>query len=246
MDRKLISNLLGISEKSFYRWKETREIFKLLEKYFTDDDIQEFLQSGKIKKFEDISDLEALNDEAVNIYSSFILKLDLSSLLLFLTVIHTSNINNQDINSNFIELIFDTDAQKKDKINLIKEFQKIPNITIFFYAIKFLIKNKFEKFFINSKNNILGSKETLLLGILHIQWYINHFLQKEYIEIAKFKEEEIQNRKDLYLNSFDFEDAPSVFDYWSSEDVLEIAYFDYLLSLVFERKNISTEEGFEF
>lgn len=38
MDRKLISSLLGISEKSFYRWKESRAIFKLLEKYFTDED----------------------------------------------------------------------------------------------------------------------------------------------------------------------------------------------------------------
>ena len=30
MDRKVISKLLGISEKSFYRWKEERLIFKLL------------------------------------------------------------------------------------------------------------------------------------------------------------------------------------------------------------------------
>lgn len=54
MDRKLVSNLLGISEKSYYRWKENRAIFKLLEMYFSDENIQEFLETGKIEKFENI------------------------------------------------------------------------------------------------------------------------------------------------------------------------------------------------
>lgn len=55
MDRKLISQLLGISEKSFYRWKEQRAIFKLFSKYFTDNEIKEFLDTGKIEKFDIIS-----------------------------------------------------------------------------------------------------------------------------------------------------------------------------------------------
>ena len=54
MDRKLVSNLLGISEKSYYRWKEDRAIFKLLEMYFSDKNIEEFLNTGKIQKFENI------------------------------------------------------------------------------------------------------------------------------------------------------------------------------------------------
>lgn len=55
MDRKLVSNLLGISEKSYYRWKEERKIFALLENYFTDQDIEEFLNTGKIGKFEKLT-----------------------------------------------------------------------------------------------------------------------------------------------------------------------------------------------
>ncbi len=55
MDRKLVSNLLGISEKSYYRWKENRAIFKLLEMYFSDKNIEEFLNTGKIQKFENIT-----------------------------------------------------------------------------------------------------------------------------------------------------------------------------------------------
>ena len=49
MDRKVISKLLGISEKSFYRWKEERLIFELLERYFTDKELDEFLKTEKIQ-----------------------------------------------------------------------------------------------------------------------------------------------------------------------------------------------------
>jgi hypothetical protein len=56
MNRVLVSDLLGISEKSFYRWKEDRKIFKLLEKYFTDEDIKDFLENNKIEKLDLIKD----------------------------------------------------------------------------------------------------------------------------------------------------------------------------------------------
>jgi hypothetical protein len=71
MDRKLISSLLGISEKSFYRWKESRAIFKLLEKYFTDEDIEEFFRTGKIKRFEEFEDLKTLYTIAIKEYFCF-------------------------------------------------------------------------------------------------------------------------------------------------------------------------------
>ena len=66
MDRKLISSLLGISEKSFYRWKEERLIFKLLERYFTDKELDEFLKTEKILKFEQ---LEFIQKRIININS---------------------------------------------------------------------------------------------------------------------------------------------------------------------------------
>lgn len=57
MNRILVSDLLGISEKNFYRWKEERKIFKLLEKYFTDEDIKDFLENNKIEKLDLIKDI---------------------------------------------------------------------------------------------------------------------------------------------------------------------------------------------
>ena len=47
-----ICKLLGISTASYYRWKEERPIISFLEKYLTEDEIFEFLETGKISKCE--------------------------------------------------------------------------------------------------------------------------------------------------------------------------------------------------
>lgn len=69
MDRKLVCEILGISEKSYYRWKEERKIFTLLEKYFTNEDLREFLISKKISKLETLNHYElSLNIEFNTFY----------------------------------------------------------------------------------------------------------------------------------------------------------------------------------
>ncbi len=48
-----IFNFLDISKKTWYNWKkEERAIVKFIEKYLTSDDIDEFIKTGKINKFE--------------------------------------------------------------------------------------------------------------------------------------------------------------------------------------------------
>lgn len=246
MDRKLISNLLGISEKSYYRWKETREIFKLLEKYFTDKDIEDFLETGKINRFEEIADLELLNIEAINTYSNFVLNLTKNCLMLFLKTIHYADINNQNINSNFIELIFDADAKKEDKVTLINKFQKVKNSTLFFYSIKYLIKNRFKKFLdatIDSKS--LPFQDNIELRILHTQLYIRIFLKKEYMELEEFKEfEKIKSEKE-YKNNLIKNSEISPYEFYNSEDTLELMYLGYLEVLVFGEEYITTKKPIE-
>ena len=63
MNRALVSDLLGISEKSYYRWKEERKIFALLEKYFTDDDIKNFLETGNIEKQDRLKELLEIEEK---------------------------------------------------------------------------------------------------------------------------------------------------------------------------------------
>lgn len=67
--KKQIIELLQISNVSYYRWKKApkREgdnkppkIFELLEKYFTEQELQEFLDTGKISKFEIIEEFKML------------------------------------------------------------------------------------------------------------------------------------------------------------------------------------------
>lgn len=51
--KKAILKLLDVSDKTFYNWrKEKRPIIKLCEKYFTKEDLEEFLETEKISKFE--------------------------------------------------------------------------------------------------------------------------------------------------------------------------------------------------
>ncbi|MBF7071694.1 hypothetical protein [Aliarcobacter butzleri] len=52
----LMAKLCQISENSYFRWKKKdhSKLIDLVETYFTDDDIEEFLDIGKIKKFDKI------------------------------------------------------------------------------------------------------------------------------------------------------------------------------------------------
>ena len=54
---KTFARLLNISDKSFYVWKRKTHIdlIKILEQYFSEDEMEEFLSSGKIQKFEIIN-----------------------------------------------------------------------------------------------------------------------------------------------------------------------------------------------
>ncbi len=62
--RKVIPQLLGNTEKSYYRWKEEgRPIIKLLEKYFSKEDLQEFLDNGKIELLEEFIAFKTTKDD---------------------------------------------------------------------------------------------------------------------------------------------------------------------------------------
>jgi len=58
-----ICKLLGISTASYYRWKEERPIISLLEKYFTKEELEEFLETGEITSFSKIHSPVALRLE---------------------------------------------------------------------------------------------------------------------------------------------------------------------------------------
>lgn len=231
MDRKLISNLLGISEKSFYRWKENRAIFKLLETYFSDDDIKEFLNTNKIEKFEEIKNLILIHKEAINIYTTYCNKLNLKSLNLFLSIVKKSNEEEKDLSNYFIDYILAIDsADNEHKKYLLQNLQNISNQTLFFYAIKQLTKNQFSEVYTYLNND---RKENLELKIKHLQAYLSIFLNKNY-DSYNFYVHGIDEETE-HLNIDNLIKQKSVFfDY--EEDYLG-HYYNYLFNLTFSKED---------
>lgn len=60
---EIMANLLEISENSYYRWKKKDHIklIKLLERYFTIYEIEEFLKNGNIIKFDNLNKYSILS-----------------------------------------------------------------------------------------------------------------------------------------------------------------------------------------
>jgi len=50
--KDIVCEIVGISQGSYYRWKQERPIINLLEKYCNQEDLQEYLDTGRIEKFE--------------------------------------------------------------------------------------------------------------------------------------------------------------------------------------------------
>lgn len=66
---------MDISKPSYYVWKrQGRPIFKLLETYFSKEELQEFLDTGKISKFEILEEFKALLQGSKFDYLAFVTK----------------------------------------------------------------------------------------------------------------------------------------------------------------------------
>ena len=60
LDYKLMVKLFGFSRQSWNNWKrEERPIVRLLESMFTNEDISEFLETGKISRYENVDNLDS-------------------------------------------------------------------------------------------------------------------------------------------------------------------------------------------
>ncbi|PHR58183.1 MAG: hypothetical protein COA44_04600 [Arcobacter sp.] len=68
---KQIIDLFKYSRNTYYVWKrEKRPIIALIEKYFSEDNLQEFLAQGKITKFERLRLTNTLENELEDLFSS--------------------------------------------------------------------------------------------------------------------------------------------------------------------------------
>lgn len=60
---ELVTKLFGFNQSTFYRWKkEERPVVVLIEKYFTQKDLEEFVTTGTIKEFDNFKEIRAGED----------------------------------------------------------------------------------------------------------------------------------------------------------------------------------------
>ena len=123
--RKEIVKMLGNTDKSYYRWKEEgRPIIAFLEKYFNEEDLKEFLETGEISRLEnDNSGMEYMLIE----YARYNLKFKLDTILLNPMWI--------DISKKFPRKIF---------LDVIGEIKNSPKIDIQKYKSKEYLIERFE------------------------------------------------------------------------------------------------------
>lgn len=175
---EIMANLLEISENSYYRWKKKDHVklIKLIEQYFTDSEIEEFLDTGKINKFDNLN------------------KYSLSSCINFLNKL---SFLNQKLD------FFKDDLESKDKdyflskcyddfsdfiIHLISLYQnqnasQKENIYHTNNTTLFLFKNIFTEFIIDRYNNAEDSsfKYFMLNELTYSFNFINNFTKLDLI-----------------------------------------------------------------
>lgn len=77
--KNAIMKILGISEVSYYRWKKERLIFGLLTSYFSKDELEEYIDTGRIERYDLIKNLttDELRKKLLDADTSSILTLPL-------------------------------------------------------------------------------------------------------------------------------------------------------------------------
>ena len=256
--KQLACEILDISTRSYSNFsKQKRLIIHLLEKYFKKEDLEEFIETGKILRLEDNKDQELLNNEASKIYNHFISALylkDKSLLKLFLVVINNANETSANLNLNFIDLVFQTEGNEKDKINLLKEFNKTAqnNNILFFYSIKFMIQNKFENI-LYAFGDIKIAKDLSFI-VNYIQFFLEIFYKKDYIKWQEFEKNESIHLRDyefnlddeIFLDEQSDSPLPSLDDLSDENKIPNYDYDDYYNEYEEESNNYDNFNYFKF
>lgn len=209
-----IGKVLKMTSQGVGKWrKENRPIINLIEKYFDKDNIEEFLESGKIDKFEKLNFL----------YDNVIEKNERLYLDSFTKNFHYGNLSRS--HTIFIDFYFSFLLELKEKENLIKyEFNDLLNSFLHSYLL-----NKYSK---------TVSDDESINKLIEIE---KKFCEDEGIEVpyllGETVTEEITNKtikdciiktiKDLNNNDLnDIQKHIHSFELWNNDMLM---YLDYVL-----------------
>lgn len=222
-----LSELMGNSLKTVSNWKkEKRPIMNFLYKYFTKEDLQEFLETGKISKLERNISLQLINKEAVKIYIDFIQKLDFEEIVFFLSIIFKIKQNSENTSDVFLDYLLLSNCDISIKKQTIISINAISNQVLFFYAVDYLSDIKFKNIYCLRDNNIFEEKhlEAYLQAFLNLKKGIDYSDEEDF-----FEDKKIVETYTIYPEG----------EYWDLEDVKSAenkAYKNYLYFLIFGNK----------
>lgn len=187
-----MSKLFDNTIRSIQNWKkENRPIIKLIEQYFTLDELNEFLNTGKIKKFELLrmysyeelnTILNVANDKTTSLttVNNKLNNFDLGSLIAFEMFLKRNNVifNNKDLlikeitkNTRFIEIDwiedkFSTKYNKEDLVRFIDLFFDDNDIELIFGNLLDITKNI---------NTLIELRRGTLLNVFNLGRIVSKF-----------------------------------------------------------------------
>lgn len=190
-----MSKLLEISEKSYYVWKKKThtKLINLIEVNFSKEELDEYLKSGKISKFELLKEQELTSQYAANYYIN-----------IFLQRIGSIGDNTHE---SFLDLYFSVLVYSK---NNIQEQTAFKPFSVQKSALLYLSKNDFQYEALDYE--VIPSFEAGVELLDEFECYTNQFLQscilqnfKPLIHVAK-KDERMDDKEKIeaYLHALFF------------------------------------------
>ena len=162
---KRIVEIFGFSRNTYYVWKrEGRPIIELMEKYFSTQDLEEFIQTRKISRF-DIKEINSfVLSQYFNFIDYFIANIDeIESVYFFFDFLQDIKQSNNELSTSDTKALFSlfiAKSQHKPSIKFIKDFLSLELTTLEF--LLFLSKNNFSQI-LQNKND---KKEYTLHSLL--------------------------------------------------------------------------------
>lgn len=122
--KNLMAKLFNSTTQSIYNWEKDKPIIDLIYKYFNDDQIEEFLETGKIDKLEN----KNKSDDKVNAHILFHAISKIKQLPNFIPMLPNFGKKEFDLNL-FFNLIYKNSIDSKDE--LIKKIKQDKNLKNF-------------------------------------------------------------------------------------------------------------------
>jgi hypothetical protein len=218
---KAVSELMSFSSNSYYVWKkEERPIISFLHKYLSEDDIQEFLETGSVSKFDNI---EYFKFDFHKNYFHFLIDLEREHLVVFFKLLNENQNDLTNFSLKFIDLVINYDCSNSIKAKLIENYSKIEDKNkLSYYSLKSMLKDKFQSFYTFSLEYSRPDRR-YGIAIKHLDAYLKVFLSNK-----KFKTF-IEMFPELSSQEFVFS-TDTLKDYGYLD--YDKKYYEYLLSLI--------------